>query len=107
MGALERGPNQRRDVGTGHPVINLTTAVENYEREEAMLFAASSEQEKHASGQKESGHVIWSSHVLLVPLFALDVRPQHAAAPQHKCKNPNKQGPFMQTSTGVRGGKGL
>jgi hypothetical protein len=51
--------------------------------------------------------VIWSSHVLLVPLFALDVRPQHAAAPQHKSKNPNKQGPFMQTSTGVRGGKGL
>jgi hypothetical protein len=33
MEALERGPTQRRDVGTRHPVINLTTAVENCERE--------------------------------------------------------------------------
>jgi hypothetical protein len=47
MEALERGPTQRHDVGTGHPVINPTTAIENCEREEAILCATSSEQEKH------------------------------------------------------------
>jgi hypothetical protein len=87
MEALERGPTQRRDVGTGHPVINLTTAVENYEREKKQYSVPHPRNRKNiSSGQKETRHVIWSSHVLVVPLFALDVRPQDAAAAQHKWK---------------------
>jgi hypothetical protein len=61
-----------------------------------------------SSGHMDSRHVMCSSHVVETstrdPILALDVRPQNAAAPQHKWKNPNKLGPFMQTGTGVRGG---